>query len=296
LKEGTLLLPQTLQLKVPIQMGNAIWFLILAVLSLFLIVFSFYRKKDMKLLALFFGLSAIAAYFENVILHWFDSYEYYPGILEKPYYDLSLGAYLSQVYYVSSAALFIAAFQLRFGWMLLFSAMFVGIEYGFLALGIYKLNWWHPAYTGIALPLYFWIAKKWWILLQHGSSRFIRWFTLVGVNYVIYADLETIPFFSGHYHFTSGWFDDIAKDTVVVLIIYTTARAAILATACFYRLHWSILATVTAALWAGYLISMQLHILTFKYLWSFYVFSAYDIVILLICCKFNRILLKSKKR
>ncbi|MFC6228903.1 hypothetical protein ACFQI7_13900 [Paenibacillus allorhizosphaerae] len=244
---------------------------------------------------MFLGLGAIASYFENVILHWFHSYEYTPGILNIRYYDLSLGAYLSQVYYVSSVAFFIAAFQLRFGWTLLFSAMFVGIEYGFLALGVYKLIWWHPAFTGVALPVYFWIAKKWWILLLQGSSRFIRWFTLVGTNYVIYADLESIPFFSGHYHFTSGWFQDLARDTVVVLIIYTTVRAAITATVCFYRLHWSILGMVTAILWIGYLVSMQLHILTFKYLWSFYVFSAYDIVILFICCKFNLLLLNNAR-
>jgi hypothetical protein len=249
----------------------------------------------LKLLPLFLGVSAIAAYFENVILHWFHSYEYYPGILKNPYYDLSLGAYLSQVYYVSSVALFIAAFQLHFGWTLLFSAMFVCIEYGFLALGVYKLIWWHPAYTGVALPVYFWIAKKWCILLLKGSSRFIRWFTLVEVNYIIYADLETFPFFSDHYHFTASWFDNPARDTVNVLIVYTTVRAAIIATVCFYRLHWTILATVTAALWAGYLVSMQLHILAFKYLWSFYVFSAYDIAVLLICYKFNRVLLKERK-
>ncbi|MDQ0058771.1 hypothetical protein [Paenibacillus harenae] len=122
---------------------------------------------------MYLGLSAIAPYFENVILHVLHSYEYYPGILKNPYHDLSLGAYLSQVYYVSSAAFFIAAFQLRFGWILLISAMFVGIEYGFLALGIYKLIWWHPSYTGVDLPVYFWISKKWCVFLLQGSSRFI---------------------------------------------------------------------------------------------------------------------------
>lgn len=292
---GILLLPQTLQFKIPIQMENAIWFLILVVLSLVPIAYTFYRKKNSKLLSLFLGLSAIASYFENVILHWFNSYKYYPGILKNPYYDLSLGAYLSQVFYVSSVALFIAAFQLRFGWILFFSAMFLGIEYSFLALGVYKVNWWHPAYTFITLPVYFWIGKKWYILLLQGSSHFVRWFTLVGINYVIYVNFETIPFFSGHYHFTAGWFGDPSKDTVAVLIVYTVARAVIMATICFYRIHWTIMAMVTSAIWAGYLVSIQLHILSFKYLWSFFVFMAFDIAILLICRKFNRVLLDDRK-
>jgi hypothetical protein len=286
------LLPQTLQLKVPIHMENAIWFIILAILSLFLIAYTFYRKKNLKLLPLLLGVSAVASYFENVILHWLHSYEYFPGILDNRYYDLSLGAYLSQVYYVASVALFIAAFQLRFSWALLFSLMFVGIEYGFLALGVYKLIWWHPAYTGIGLLVYFWISKKWWILLLRGSSRFIRWFTLVGVNYILYADLETIPFFSGHYHFAARWFDDPARDTVAVLVIYTTVRAVIIATVCYYRPRWYVLAAVIAALCTGYLVSMQFDILAFKYAWSFYVFMAFDIAILPICFKFNRLLLK----
>jgi hypothetical protein len=129
-------------------MEHAIWFLILAVLSLFLIAYTFYKKRNLKLLPLLFGLSSIASYFENVILHWFHSYEYYPGILKIPYYDLSLGAYLSQVYYVSSVAFFIAAFQLPFGWSLLFFAMFVGIEYCFLALGVYNSNGGQDCYYG----------------------------------------------------------------------------------------------------------------------------------------------------
>lgn len=39
------LLQRTLQFKVPIQMGNAIWFLILAALSLILVAYTFYKKK-----------------------------------------------------------------------------------------------------------------------------------------------------------------------------------------------------------------------------------------------------------
>ncbi|KRF03368.1 hypothetical protein ASG89_23285 [Paenibacillus sp. Soil766] len=283
---------QTLQLRVPILMGNAIWFLILAGLSIILVVYVFWRKKDLKLLALFFGLGAIAGYLENVICIWFQSYEYYPKILEDPYYDLILGTYLSQVYYVSSVALFIAAFNLRYRWILAFIAMFVGIEYLFLALGVYKLNWWHPGYTAVGLLIYFWISKRWHTVLLQNSSRFIRWFTLFCLNYIIYGDLIAIPLFSNHYHFAVAWFNNPTRATVTVIIIFMLIRGAIFALVCFYKLHWSIMVLVPILMWVFYKHLIHLHMFTYKHFWDLLLFALSDIVILICCYFFNRILTK----
>ncbi len=287
--------PQILQLRVPIIFGNAIWFIILAVLSLLLIVFIFWRKRDLKLLALYLGLGAIAGYLENVICIWFQSYEYYPKILEDPYYDLILGTYLSQVYYVSSVALFIAAFNLRYGWMLFFSAMFVGIEYLFLALGIYKLHWWHTGYTGVGLLIYFWISKKWYTVLLRDSSRFIRWFTLFCLNYIIYGDLIAIPLFSNHYHFVGGWFDNPARDTVTVIVVTMLIRSAVIATVCFYKFRPVIVVLIPILMWASYLILIKQHIFMYKYIWGILLFALSDIVVQFCCYYFKRVLSKIPK-
>lgn len=58
--------------------GNAVWLLLLGGLSLILFAYTFWRKGDLKLLALYLGLGAIAGYFENVVCIWLESYEYYP--------------------------------------------------------------------------------------------------------------------------------------------------------------------------------------------------------------------------
>ncbi|MDF2964261.1 MAG: hypothetical protein K0S39_5996 [Paenibacillus sp.] len=149
-------------------MGNTIWFILLAGLSLLLIAFTFWKKKDFKLLALFLGLGAIAGYFENVICIWLQSYEYYPKILENPYLDLVLGTYLSQVYYVTSVALFITAFRLKFNSAACFYrlhwAIFVCITlaiwtsyFAFIHLNIltFKYLWcvWLFASADIVVPL-----------------------------------------------------------------------------------------------------------------------------------------------
>lgn len=136
------------QLREHMLMGNAIWFIIVAVPSVLFLIYIYWRKRDLKLVALHSFLIAISFMFDLVIFVFLQSYEYYPHILKKTYYDMCIGAYLSQGIYVSSVALFTAAFNLGYGWILFFIAMFVGIEYLFLALGIYKLNWWHPGYTG----------------------------------------------------------------------------------------------------------------------------------------------------
>ncbi|MDQ0058772.1 hypothetical protein J2T14_000933 [Paenibacillus harenae] len=60
-----MLLPQTLQFRVPIQMENAIWFLILAVLSLFLIAYTFFRQKKPEVIALVFGAERNSALFRK---------------------------------------------------------------------------------------------------------------------------------------------------------------------------------------------------------------------------------------
>ncbi|MCR2805468.1 hypothetical protein [Paenibacillus soyae] len=270
--------------------GNALWFLLLGGLSLLLIAYTFWRKRDPKLLALYLGLGAIAGYFENVVCIWLESYEYYPHILKDPYLDIVLGTYLSQVYYVTSVALFITAFHLRFRWALVFAGMFVGIEYGFLALGIYKLNWWHPGYTFIGLLLFFWISNKWYRLIQIESSRFVRWFTLVGINYILYGNVTVLPFFNHNYRFVGGFFELPERDTVTVLIIFMLVRGVIVATVCFYRLHWAILASVPIAIGAGILVLTHAHILTFKYEWCLWLFTSADTIVLICCFFFNRIL------
>jgi hypothetical protein len=278
-----------------IHVASAGWFLILAVLSLLLKIFVFWKKKDLKVVALQFCLSGIAGYFEDVVFIWLQSYHYYPRLLKNPYYDNTLGAYFSQVYYVSSVAVLIASFNLGFIWILFFTVMFVGIEYFFLALGIYKLYWWHPSYTAVGLFIYFWVAKRWYKSLLQVSSCWIRLSTLNFMNYILYGNIIVIPVLAGHYHFFFGWFADPARDTIAVIIAYCIIRGFITAAVCFYRLHWPILAFVLLFMGASYFILIHLHLFTYKHLWDLILFPVSDAVIMLCCYYFNGVLSKIQK-
>jgi hypothetical protein len=287
--------PKALQLISQIHMESAIWFIALAVLSVLLLVITFWKKKDMKLGALKMSTGGLAAFFENVIFIWLKSYDYNPGILKIRYYDNLLGAYLSQVFYVSSVAVFIAAFNLGFGWMLVFAVMFMGIEYLFLALGIYHLHWWHPSFTGLGLLIYFWLSKKWYSIMLQASSSFLRFFSLICMNYVIYANLNVIPILTGHYKYVVGWFQSIERDTAFVIVIYCTVRGLITAIVCFFRLHWGYKAFVLILMSASNLILIYQKIFIYKHLWELAFLPIIDFAVLILCDYFNRVLSTVRK-
>ncbi|WP_028608556.1 hypothetical protein [Paenibacillus harenae] len=59
--------PRLLQLRANLLTGNAIWFIIPTVLCVLLLIYTFWKKKDLKLVALFFCLSGMAGFLEIVI-------------------------------------------------------------------------------------------------------------------------------------------------------------------------------------------------------------------------------------
>jgi len=271
-------------------MGNAIWFILLAALSILLLTYTLWKKRDVRLLMLFFGLGAIAGLLEFVIFVWLESYEYYPGLMENTYFDNALGAFLSQVVYVSSAALFIAAFNLRFRWLLIFALMFVALEYLFLTLGVFKHNWWHSSFTGGGLFIYFWIAKVWYKLLLQAPSGLMRWVILFCSSYIMYSDLLSISLYTDHYHFVGGYFANAARDTLTVFIVITLIKSFVISLICYYRLNRVIKVLTTIMMWVSYSILMQLNIMSFQHYWDLIYFAATDIIILICCSYFNKVL------
>jgi hypothetical protein len=241
-------------------------------------------------------MGGIAGFLENIIFFWLESYEYYPQILVVPYYDMTLGAFLSQRFYVSAVAVCIAGFHLGVGPILLFTAMFVGIECLYLAVGVYKLNWWHPAYTGVGLLIYFWIAKKWYKLMLQPTSRYFRWFTLFCFSYTLYSDFVAIPAFANHYYFALDWFDDTAKTAVYAIILQMLVKSMILAIICSdSKPRWLIMGSMPLVIWVGYFVCTRLQIVSFKYVWDLIIVAVSDIVVLLCCYNYNRVLMRVKK-
>ncbi|UJF32484.1 hypothetical protein [Paenibacillus hexagrammi] len=135
---------------------NAICYVGLASLSVMLLVYVFIRKRNYASLLLFLAMIGFGYIVEYVIYVLLDSYRYYPKLLShNSYYDSSMGAIASNMLSLPSVATMIASFHM--GWIpaIVSAIVFVGIEWGFLRLGIYEHHWWRLMYTGISLPFYF---------------------------------------------------------------------------------------------------------------------------------------------
>ncbi|QKS46094.1 hypothetical protein HUB94_17885 [Paenibacillus cellulosilyticus] len=274
--------------------ANAVWFIGLAVLSIMIIFYTLWKKKDLKLLVLFLGLDALGAFFENVVYLGLNAYEYYPQLLKNPYYDMTLGAFISQYFFVPAISLYYVAFRLTSRWSFIFAAIIAAIELLFLRLDIYKNNWWDTSYTFVGLLLFFWISKKWYNFIIQASSRFIRFITVVCIAYSMNGDLIVIPVFSDHYHFDVDWFNDPTRSSLAVIVLYQTIRACLIAIVCFYRFNWTLQALAPILLLASYLFFIHLHIFTFKFVWDLYYLSVADIVVLICCNYLNKELSKDK--
>jgi hypothetical protein len=146
---------------------NKVPYIILLIIHVLLLFYTFYKNKDRKtLLVLLLSIIGFANNFEYVILVLFKAYKYIPKIFTKKAFDNILGTIFSQAIYVPSVALFITSFGLGWKVNVLFGIYFALIERLFKRLAIFKNNWWSTFFTLNLIPVYFFISDKWYEHLQ----------------------------------------------------------------------------------------------------------------------------------
>ncbi|MDF2959493.1 MAG: hypothetical protein K0S39_1228 [Paenibacillus sp.] len=125
-----------------------------------------------------------------------------------------MGAIASNLLALPATAAFIAVFQLSWMWILTFTAVFIGIEWLFLKMGIYSHNWWRIEYTAIGLPFYFAVAKVWVRWIHEPLSGIRSCLILFLITGALMGTLQVLPiiFYSSRsYHV--GWFDNPSRET-----------------------------------------------------------------------------------
>lgn len=204
---------------------NSIWYILLLIISIALLVYVFIKAKEKKrVLGFFLALFGLALFIETIIYIFLKAYEYYPGIIpNSAKNDGVLGNICSQLS-VSIAALFISVFNIRFRGVVLIGAIYFGIEWLFLALGIYQIFWYRPWITLILLTSSFEIAKRWYRTVMGRHNRVLCSVTAILGIFALY--LPTTNWFG----ILSGFYDikeDILIDpyishAVVAIPKYTT--------------------------------------------------------------------------
>lgn len=150
---------------------NTIWYILLGILNLIQLAFIIIIAKRRRLtFAIYLSTVGITLYFETVILIFFDSYTYYPMLLQKhsdPFNDVLVGNLFSQ-FSVGVTALLVVILGLKYYWYFIFGCIYGIIEELFIALGIYTHNWYRTWMTVLAFPILIWIVKKMYSKLIQG--------------------------------------------------------------------------------------------------------------------------------
>ena len=90
---------------------NSYWYIGLGILSIFLLVYVYFKTKSTRFLLLFLAMIGLGFLIETVIYNFLFSYQYFPKlIMHDEIYDSNLGAISSNALALPAVATFIAVF------------------------------------------------------------------------------------------------------------------------------------------------------------------------------------------
>lgn len=201
---------------------NSYWYIGLIFLSLLLLLYTCFKVRSTSVLLLFAAMIGWGYIVETVIYNFLGSYEYYPKLIQyDAFYDSVMGAISSNAFSLPVIATIISAFRLNWIWIILFTGLFVGIEWLFMKLHIYIHHWWRLEYTALGLPGYFALAKVFYRRIIHPLHGFLHTIILYLITGAISGTLHLVTFmFLQNRYYRPGWFADRGHDTVAFFAVY----------------------------------------------------------------------------
>ncbi|MDZ5472859.1 hypothetical protein SM124_14090 [Bacillus sp. 31A1R] len=200
--------------------NKTIPFMVLAILHIILFFYTFYKNKQKTLAVLFFGIG-LSYVFEYFVLNLFKMYTYYPKVSKNRWIDSVFGAVLSQSVFVPIAGTFLVLFNLSWKWKMGFTLFYGIVEQLFIRWKVFRNNWWKTAYTITAMPIFFYLVKKWWVSIQNGG-KLNKNFALFLFYWVNYTNILFLPLaLFRKYFFHIGFLKDRYWEHFVLIPIYT---------------------------------------------------------------------------
>jgi hypothetical protein len=154
-----------------------------------------------------------------------NGYVYHPGGIDNNWYDSVLGSHFSQAFIIPMFGTFIAAFQLRFRWILGIILFLVGTEELFKFLHIYEQFWWKTFFTGSLLCLAFPIGKVWYKVLASPPFWIIGFNTFLMVNTLVNSHNFYLLQLFDHFTFTPGWYENETRDSIAGSALFLVGHA-----------------------------------------------------------------------
>lgn len=185
-------------------------------ISLLLLGFVCFKSKTYRSLLLFLAMTSVAYLIDSVNYTFLKCYQFYPKFTRiSEFQDSNLGGMASNLLALPAAAALIAVLQLSWVWILAITGLFVGIEWLFLQLDIYRHFWWRTSYTVVCLPIYFALAKAWFPRIMRSQRGLLHFATLYLLTASLVGNVQImIPIiFLGNRMYEIGWFDDPYQDS-----------------------------------------------------------------------------------
>jgi hypothetical protein len=188
-------------------MSNSFWYICLIVISVGNTLFTMYKKRNiLTLISCYFFATGIAFLGEEIVLIFLKAYKYKPEMLSNRHHDNLLGHVICNAGLLSSTAIIVVAFSLRYRWIFLMAVIYMLIEVLFLKLGIYIHHWWRTYITGITLFIYLSIVKIWFTKLKVQHNKLLRYITFYFISYAItvFSNFMLVSIFQKYYFSWGG--------------------------------------------------------------------------------------------
>lgn len=249
---------------------HTIWFILLGIVTILELAMIFRRADDRKLaLALYLTICGMTFSFEMIVLSFFKAYRYFPMVFpESPPDDNIVGNLFSQ-FSVSATALLLAVFGLNFIWHLIFAAAYGAIEEGFLALDIYRHNWYQTWMTVAALLLLFWIAKRaYGVCLTHLGRRLRYLFIFFGLITLHEHAIVWVLRLTGVRLLNEHVMGDPERSFVVISGAYMLILGVAVMWLYFSNIRWRWKLPAIALLYFGHWIAAEVDLIIYKEGWT----------------------------
>jgi hypothetical protein len=159
-------------------MGNAIWYIGLAAISVGIAAYTIIMKRHLCKIStflVFYLFSASITWFgEFVVLGLFNSYAYKTDLLKDPWAQNLIGHLFLNTSMFPAAAIVMAAYSLEYVGIALIATIFLIPEFIFVKLGLYEQHWWKYYMSFINAVVFLLITKKWFYKMnekRYGLTR-----------------------------------------------------------------------------------------------------------------------------
>ncbi|QKS45758.1 hypothetical protein HUB94_15915 [Paenibacillus cellulosilyticus] len=142
-----------------------------------------------------------------------------------------MGALTSNLLVIPTVAIMVAVFQLRWKWIIAMIAAIGVVEWLFVIIEIYTLNWWRIVYTAVGLLFYLPIAPILYARLQRPVRGILHSLLLFLCIAPIMGTLHVVPImFFMNRSYDPGWFSDPAHDTTAFASLYYVFMTCVIVT------------------------------------------------------------------